>query len=155
MSALGGIKTAHTGITVSNLDRSIAFYRDVMGFPVSEKLRLRGKLFELVTGVAGAEIDIANVDAPGHQIELLQYAGPTPRVASNLRPCDPGFLHLAFKVQNLENVLVALRAAGYEAAAPLHSIDECLQAGAQGLRGVYTRDPDGVVIEVFEDAALS
>lgn len=147
MSSLRILGVAHTGITCSDIDRSIAFYRDVLGFPVTDKARRGGALMEQVTGVLGAVIDIAYVDAPGHRIELLSYVAPEDRVRSRLRPCDPGFLHLAFDVEDIEAVVAAVRAAGYE---PVNPIPTVTEGSLKGLRGIYTRDPDGVVIELLE-----
>jgi catechol 2,3-dioxygenase-like lactoylglutathione lyase family enzyme len=135
---------AHTGITCSDIDRTIAFYRDVLGFPVSEKHRVGGAFFEQVTGVQGAEIDIAFVDGPGHRLELLSYASPEDRRPSTLRPCDPGFLHLCFWVDDIEAVVEAVRPYGYEAVNPVPD------RPGNGIRGIYTRDPDGVVLELWE-----
>ncbi len=141
--------TAHTGVTVSNIDRSISFYRDVLGFEVTDKINCRGELFEQVTGVAKAEIVVAYVKAPGHVLELLQYTGPGDRVRSTARPCDPGALHLAFRVRNIEAVIAAVREAGVM---PVNSvIPEVADGPAKGLKAIYTRDPDGIVIEFMED----
>jgi catechol 2,3-dioxygenase-like lactoylglutathione lyase family enzyme len=149
MSRLPIDSVAHTGITCSDIDRSMAFYRDVLGFPVTEKHRVGGAFFEQVTGVPGAEIDIAYVDGPGHRIELLSYAAPEDRHASTLRPCDPGFLHLSFYVDDIEAVVEAVRAQGYE---PVNPIPE---RPRNGVRGIYTRDPDGVVLEFMERPVAS
>lgn len=138
---------SHTGVTCSDIDRSIAFYRDVLGFPVTDKARHGGPLMEQVTGVPGAVIDIAFVDAPGHRIELLSYVAPEDRRPSALRPCDPGFLHLSFDVEDIEAVIAAVGAGGYRPVNPIATVTE---GPGKGLRGIYTRDPDGVVLEFLE-----
>jgi hypothetical protein len=56
----------HTGITVSDIERSLVFWRDVLGFELSHRAHQKGELAEQITGVAGAEILIAVVKAPGH-----------------------------------------------------------------------------------------
>ena len=55
----------HTGITVSNLERSLAFWRDVLGFELSHTAHQTGELAKEITGVAGAEIKLAVVKTPG------------------------------------------------------------------------------------------
>lgn len=140
-------KTSHTGVTVSDIDRSMAFYRDVLGFKVTDKNRYSGPFFENVTGVPDVEMDIAYVEVPGHQIELLCYVNPKGK-RSDLRPCDPGFLHLAFQVENIDAVVEAVQKAGFEptaSKAPTKPDGE-----GEGWRAVYTRDPDGVVLEFME-----
>src|SRR5215469_12252214 len=90
------ISADHTGITVSNLDRSLAFWRDVLGFEFSHAAHQTGELAEEITGVTGAEIKLAVLKTPGgHKIELLEYLAPTDRKRVNLRPCDVGFVHVA------------------------------------------------------------
>jgi catechol 2,3-dioxygenase-like lactoylglutathione lyase family enzyme len=99
----------HTGITVSDIDRAIRFWRDVAGFEVTDKVRRGGELFAAITGVAGAEIDIAYVKAPGHLIELLEYVKPDDTAVSRVRPCDPGHMHLCFTVDNIDAVVEAAK----------------------------------------------
>lgn len=142
------LQTNHTGLTVSDINRSIAFYRDVFGFEVTEVAHHTGKHVGLITGVPGAEILIAFVDLPGHRIELLQYLKPDERRLSDLRNCDTGASHIAFEVDNLDGVLDAIKAGGFEALAEPVTV----HAGPRkGGKTVYTRDPDGVVLE-FQQA---
>src|SRR5256885_15218153 len=101
------IATDHTGITVSNLERSLAFWRDVLGFELSHRAHHTGKLASEVTGVPGAEISLAVLKVPGHKIELLEYHAPPGRKRADLKPCDVGSVHLALIVDNLDAVLNA------------------------------------------------
>src|SRR5213080_5557033 len=103
----------HTGITVSNLERALAFWRDVLGFELSHTAHQTGELAEEITGVTGAEIKLAVLKTPsGHKIELLEYLAPPDRKLSNLRPCDVGSVHVALLVQNLDAVLERIVASG-------------------------------------------
>lgn len=138
----------HTGITVSNLDRSIRFYRDLLGCEVSTKVRAEGPFFEAVTGVAGCQIDIAFARVPGHVIELLCYASPKNQAVSTLKASNPGFMHVCLKVANLEQVVETVRAAGFE---PLGAIQKAEGGPVDGLKVVYVRDPDGVVLELIDE----
>src|SRR5512143_3008002 len=96
------ISTDHTGITVSNLERSLAFWRDVLGFEFSHTAHQKGEFAEQITGVQGAELKLAVLKTPGgHKIELLEYLGPADRKRANLRPCDLGFVHVALVVEDL------------------------------------------------------
>ena len=152
MNSAKVMAAAHTGVTVSDIDRSIAFYRDVLGLEVTEKVHVGGELFERITGVPKAEIDIAYVKAPGHTLELLQYTSPADRARVKSRPCDPGALHLAFRVKNIEGVIAACRQAGVIPVSP--TIPGHVDGPAKGLKGVYTTDPDGIVIEFMEDPRI-
>jgi glyoxylase I family protein len=142
----------HTGITVSNLDRSLAFWRDVLGFELSHTAHQTGELAKEITGVADAEINLAVVKAPGgHKIELLEYLAPPERMRHvNLRPCDVGSVHVALIVDDLEAVLSAIKASGWKAAGK----PQTLQSGPNaGKRVVYVRDADGTTIEFMQPPA--
>lgn len=148
MSAVRLSSVGHTGITVSDLDRSIRFYREVLGLPVSEPVRCAGEMFEKITGVAGAEIDVSFVRAPGHVVELLCYRKPQNLARSTLRACDPGFWHLALKVAEIDRVVAAVERSGFK---PLSAVQGVSEGPLKGLRVVYVRDPDGVVLELIEE----
>src|SRR5262245_8304797 len=91
----------HTGITVSNLERSLVFWGDTLGFEFSHGAHQKGEMATEITGVAGAEIKLAVVKTPGgHKIELLEYLAPSDRRRSDLRPCDVGHVHVALNVEN-------------------------------------------------------
>src|SRR4029434_6056967 len=86
----------HTGITVSNLERSLAFWRDVLGFELSHTTHQTGEMAKEITGVAGAEIKLAVLKAPGgHKIELLEYLAPPDCKCADVRPCDVCSVHVA------------------------------------------------------------
>src|SRR6059058_3004389 len=94
------IAAHHTGITVSDLERSLAFWRDVLGFELSHRSHQAGELASEITGVAGAEISLAVVKAPGgHKVELLEYKKPVDSKRQvELRPCDVGHIHIALTI---------------------------------------------------------
>ena len=142
------IAADHTGITVSNLEQSLAFWQNVLGFEFSHRAHQTAELASEITGVAGAEISIAVVKAPGgHKIELLEYLAPPDRKHVDLRPCDVGSVHIALTVDNLDAVLSAIAASGWKAAGK----PQTLQSGPNaGKRVVYVRDPDGTTIEFME-----
>jgi catechol 2,3-dioxygenase-like lactoylglutathione lyase family enzyme len=142
------IAADHTGITVSNLEQSLAFWQNVLGFEFSHRAHQTAELASEITGVAGAEISIAVVKAPGgHKIELLEYLAPPDRKHVDLRPCDVGSVHVALTVDNLDAVLSAIAASGWKTAGR----PQTLQSGPNaGKRVVYVRDPDGTTIEFME-----
>jgi catechol 2,3-dioxygenase-like lactoylglutathione lyase family enzyme len=141
------IAADHTGITVTNLERSLAFWRDVLGFELSHRAHQTGDLAREITGVPGAEISIAVLKAPGHKIELLEYLAPSDRGHVDLRPCDIGSVHVALTVDDLGAVLSAIAASGWKAVGQ----PQTLQSGPNaGKRVVYVRDPDGTTIEFMQ-----
>jgi catechol 2,3-dioxygenase-like lactoylglutathione lyase family enzyme len=142
------IAADHTGITVSNLERSLEFWRDVLGFELSHRPHQTGSLASEITGVPGAEISIAVLRGYGHKIELLEYLAPPERKKHvDLRPCDVGSVHIALLVDDLDAVLEKIAASGWKAAGQ----PQTLTAGPNaGKRVVYARDPDGTTIEFMQ-----
>src|SRR5204863_7447073 len=139
----------HTGITVSNLERALTFWRDVLGFELSHTTHQTGELAREITGVAGAEIKLAVVKAPGgHKIELLEYLAPPDRGKHvDLPPCDIGSVHVALLVDDLDAVLNTIAASGWKAAGKPQTLTSGSNAGK---RVVYVRDPDGTTIEFMQ-----
>ena len=139
----------HTGITVSNLERSLEFWQNVLGFGFSHRAHQSGEMVEQITGVKGAELKLAVVKAPGgHKIELLEYLAPPDRNKhADLRPCDVGSVHVAFTVENLDPLLEKIAASGWKAAGKPQTLNYGPNAGK---RVIYVRDPDGTTIELMQ-----
>ncbi|HUE40955.1 MAG TPA: VOC family protein [Chthoniobacterales bacterium] len=139
------IAADHTGITVSNLERSLAFWRDVLGFEFSHSTHQTGETPEQITGVKGAELKLAVLKTPsGHKIELLEYFAPADRRCVDIRPCDVGHVHVALTVDDLDAVLQKIAASGWKAAGTPQTLTHGPNAGK---RVIYVRDPDGTTIE--------
>lgn len=142
------IAADHTGITVSNLERSLTFWRDVLGFEFSHSAHQTGERPEQITGVKGAELKLAVLKTPsGHKIELLQYFAPADRRNVDLRPCDVGHVHVALTVDDLDVVLKKIAESGWQAAGEPQTLKQGPNAGK---RVVYVRDPDGTTIEFMQ-----
>jgi len=139
----------HTGITVSNLERSLEFWQNVLGFEFSHRAHQTSEMASEITGVPGAEIKLAVVKAPnGHKIELLEYLAPADRKKNaSLRPCDVGHVHIALTVENLEALLQKIATSGWKAAGKPQTLTVGPNAGK---RVIYVRDPGGTTIEFME-----
>ncbi len=147
MADFNVLATNHTSFTVSDLDRTIAFFRDALGFRVTSHAPRDPKVVSQVTGVEGADMVIAYLQGPGHALELIQYVGPADRGHVKPRPCDVGFAHVAFDVDDVDAAIAASEPHGVVPVAPPIVID----AGPnKGGRVVYLRDPDGICVEYIE-----
>lgn len=141
------LSTNHTSFTVSNLDRSIAFFRDCLGFEVTSKAPREAPLTERVTGIPGAKITVAYVRGPGHSLELIEFHGPASRAKVEARACDTGAFHLAYNVDDLDAALAAVRAHGALPVGEAITVDGGPNKGA---RIVFVRDPDGIMLELIQ-----
>jgi len=143
------IAADHTGFTVTNIEKSITFWQDVLGFKLSHRAHHTGELASEVTGVPEAEILIAVLKGYGHKVELLQYLAPAERRRVAVRPCDVGSVHIAFTVDDLDAVVRAIAASGWETAGRPQTL---ISGPNAGRRVAYVRDPDGTTIEFMQPA---
>ncbi len=97
-----------------------------------------------MTGVPGAELDIVFATGAGHTIEMIQYVAPAIPRTPDKRPCEPGFAHVAFQVEDIDEIVAAIEAAGYEALSRPQTV---LSGPRKGGKNVYVRGPDGIFIE--------
>jgi catechol 2,3-dioxygenase-like lactoylglutathione lyase family enzyme len=139
----------HFSITVADLDRSLAFWRDLLGFeqiPDFEEDR-EGEHLDKIIGLENVEIDSAYVKAPGITVELMKYVSPE-GTAIHPRTCDPGCTHIAFSCNNLQALYDRLRDAGVtmRADGPV----EVPAGDWAGTKSMYCLDPDGVTVELLE-----
>ena len=139
---------AHTGFTVRDLDRSLAFYRDVLGMEVVFEQEKQGGYLAAIVGYPGAHVRMAHLAFPGggHRIELFQYVEPAPRGEPN-EPRDVGITHVCLAVDDIDAVFGRVVEAGAAAVSDPVLVDTGANAGG---RGVYVRDPDGIVVELFQ-----
>jgi len=149
MTTFKVLATNHTSFTVSDLDRSLAFFRDGLGFEVTSRAPRDPALIQAITGVEGAELSIAYVRGPGHSLELIQYDGPADKGMVTSRPCDTGFAHLAYDVDNIDAAIATSANYGVRPIGQVTVIDKGPNAGG---RVCYLRDQDGVTIEFIEKA---
>ena len=147
MESFKMLRTTHTSFTVSDLDWSLSFFRDILGFEVTWKAPRDPQAIQHITGVEDAEVMIAYVRAPGHSVELIQYLRPDRRARPHSRPCDVGFAHLAFDVDNFESAVTAAEEYGVRPIAAPYVTDAGPNAGG---KVVYLRDPDGITIELIQ-----
>ena len=138
----------HTGLTVSDLERSLHFWRDAMGMEVLFQQEKAGGYLEAIVGEPGAHVLMAHLafGGEGPRIELFQYLAPGGGRHFS-RPADQGFAHVCVACDDLGEWLERLIAAGGTPFSEPVEIDTGVNKGG---RGVYLRDPDGHVVELFE-----
>lgn len=134
----------HTSFTVSSLDRTLAFFTECLAFQLVSRAPRDPKLIQKITGVDGAEMEIAFVRGPGQVVELIEYKAPASRGRVESRPCDTGFAHLALDVDDVDAAVAASARYGVAAINPPVVID---QGPNKGKKVVYLRDADGVTLE--------
>ncbi|MFY7951466.1 MAG: VOC family protein [Armatimonadaceae bacterium] len=139
----------HVNIVVADMERSLGFYRDLLGMRATFDIELEGKWIETVVGLPGATARCVFVqpDGGGGRIELLEYRAPIGKsVPENSVANTPGIRHLAIEVDNLETVFSRLNDAGVPVFSEPVAVPFRLVDGIRK-RLAYTLDPDGVIVE--------
>jgi catechol 2,3-dioxygenase-like lactoylglutathione lyase family enzyme len=105
-------RITHVGIGVSDLQRSLCFYRDLLGFTWEHELDVEGEPTDTLLRLRGTKLHAEYLTRDGVRIELLHFASP-PAPPRPERPMNQhGLTHLSFRVTDMDAVLDALRAAG-------------------------------------------
>lgn len=131
----------HTGITVSNLQRSTDFY-GLLGYRVVARIEEEGEEVERGTGVAGATLSVALLERDGGRLELIQYmapdGGPRPHPNNGI-----GAAHVCIEVDDIDEAVAELGDRGVAfVSEPIYH--------ESGIRWVYCRDPDGITAELLQ-----
>ena len=147
MSNFKVLATNHTSFTVSNLDRFLSFLCDGLGFNLLNRSPRDPKRIEEITGIKDAENEVAYVQGPGHRLELIEYSSPADRKVVDCRPCDPGYAHLAYDVDNLAAAMATAKEYTFVKMSNPVTVDN---GPNKGNRIVYMRDIDGITIEFIE-----
>jgi catechol 2,3-dioxygenase-like lactoylglutathione lyase family enzyme len=138
----------HTGFTVRDIERSVAFYRDLLGMRVVRRQAGTAPYLGTITGFEGVRLEVALLQPAdgGSMLELLQYAShpaePTDRATNR-----PGNGHLCFRVEDIHAACAELRARGVRLISEPTEITAGTHAGGWG---VYLRDPDGFTLELYQ-----
>jgi catechol 2,3-dioxygenase-like lactoylglutathione lyase family enzyme len=139
------------GITVSDLDRASAFYRDVLGFAPEPEVEVAGDEYEHLQGVFGLRMRVARLRLGDESIELTEYLAPRGRaMPADSRGNDRWFQHAAIVVSEMDRAYRVLREHRVEHASsgPQRLPDWNPNAG--GIRAFYFRDPDGHFLELIQ-----
>jgi catechol-2,3-dioxygenase len=140
------LETLHSGFTVADVRQLAAFFRDCLGCAVTEPRAAPSETLARIVGVDGAAAEIVYVTTPGHTIELLEYRAPGSHTESAPRPCDTGFAHLSFLVDDVAAVAAAAARFGFVATREMPRIGAGPHAGRHA---TYLRDAHGFTIELM------
>ncbi len=140
------LKIDHTSFTVSDMERTVAFYRDVLGMRVfwdSAKAGVpyKGPIADKITGCPGTEQRLVFVVVGTSKLEFVQYT-PAGKPLVDNKASDMGSTHVCFHTDNIMELYQKLVANG----ARIHC--EPQTVGARKV--MYFREPDGIILEAIE-----
>ena len=135
----------HMGLVVADLEKSLKFWCETMGFVVSRQMEESGPHIDAMMGLAGVRVTTVKLSAPdGNLIELLKFHSHPDRPAWSGTPYSTGFTHIALTVENLDELLPRLIAAGAKVPSPP-------QVSPDGnVKVLYVKGLEDILIELVE-----
>jgi len=134
----------HTGIVVSDVEASLRFYRDLLGFQIVKQMEESGEYIDSILSLPNARVTTVKMASPaGQMIELLKYhSHPAKQKAREI--CEIGISHIAFTVDDLDVEYRRLKDEGFEfSSSPQISPDGYAKVA-------FCRAPEGTLVELVE-----
>ncbi len=142
---MGVQRISHIGICVSDLERSVAFYRDALGFQLLSDLEVSGAETEQLLDLEPVVLHAVYLERDGTRIELLHFEEPGETGAPGPHPVNRlGLTHLSFRVDDLDNAVEAVERSGGRALKRSRIDNPRFQTAA-----LFVTDPDGLRIELL------
>jgi glyoxylase I family protein len=134
----------HIGVSVFDLEKSVEFYRDVVGMEIEYRAHHKGEKISQVVDVADATLDICVVKKGSVRLELIDYGKPEKKRVQYKDQSSPGLIHIAMKVSDVDAACRRMKALGYG------FNSEPMVTRENGPKICYFRGPDNVVMELYE-----
>lgn len=142
----------HVGITVSDIERSIVFYRDVLGLKLMGRLEMKGEEADALFGAENSRAYVAYLEGSGRigapPVELIQFADAE---AEDGRASlfKRSISEACFEVEDIQAEYERLLGAGVEFLSEPREFDFSSDGFGRSI-AVYFRDPDGIILELMQ-----
>ena len=142
----------HLNIVVSDLERSVKFYTELLGFEKTNSVHLEGDWIDSIVGIKGVVADVVFIVAPAGEpkIELLCYKSPIGEsIPDNSLANTVGLRHIALRVDDIQVSSKKLKDAGVKLLSEPITVPTTVGAhNAVRKTLFYFHDPDGVLVEI-------
>ena len=102
----------HFSFTVSNLEESVHFFRDILGLKANPVWEMKDDPIEKIVQMPGTWLKLCNVITPDNNtIELIEYVSPKGKTI-DLSTCNTGVAHLGFQVDSIQETYKELMRKG-------------------------------------------
>jgi catechol 2,3-dioxygenase-like lactoylglutathione lyase family enzyme len=139
------------GMTVSDIDRSMAFYSDVLAFKPVSDVEVDGPEYDQLWGIFGVRARVVRMQLGEQQLELIEFLAPP-----DVRPIpvpsysnDLWFQHFAIVVRDMETAWAQLRMHHVRQISPRPQMIPLSNPSAAGIKAMKFRDPDGHNLELL------
>jgi catechol 2,3-dioxygenase-like lactoylglutathione lyase family enzyme len=139
-------KINHINVVVSNLDEAKSFFVQ-LGFTVGDESELSGEWISSIVALSNVMARYATLNLPGTEtnLELIEYASPPSERDPNMGKANQmGFRHIAFEVENIDEIVQDLKDKGIKFISSIHTYPKT------GKRLVYFWGPDGILLELAQ-----
>jgi glyoxylase I family protein len=136
----------HACFTVSEMDKSVVFYRDLLGMDVlwdsvQAGVRYKGEASDRITGCPGTEQRIVYLGINGSILELVEYT-PGGKPLQNNKASNVGAAHVCFLTDDIFGL--------HDKLVSNHVTVHCTPQKGISNHVMYFRDPDGIILEAIE-----
>jgi catechol 2,3-dioxygenase-like lactoylglutathione lyase family enzyme len=139
------------GMTVADMERSLAFYTNVLSFEPVSDVEVAGDAYEHLQGVFGLRLRVARLRLGDETILLSQYLTPKGRpIPVDARSNDRWFQHIAIIVSDMDRAYQWLRHHQVEHVSPSPQRLPDWNPKAGGIQAFYFKDPDGHALEILQ-----
>ena len=134
----------HTGIIVKDMEESLHFYRDILGFRVIQNFTDDSDYINKITGMTNANVHMIKLQAKdGTVLEILEYCNhPTKLIDQPIY--NVGASHIALQVKNAERAYKILKEKG------IKIISKPVLSSEKIAKVFFCFDPNDVRIELVE-----
>src|SRR5216117_1721562 len=137
------------GMTVSDMDHSVAFYSALTFQKVSD-VEVLGEQYEHLEGVFGARMRIVRMKLGNEFVDLTEYLAPRGRpIPVDSRSNDLWFQHIAIVVRDMDHAFEKLRALKVQFVSTAPQTLPASIPAAAGIKAFYFRDPDQHNLEII------
>ena len=147
MSELTVFGFNHTAFVVADLDRTIGFFKELLGFELTSRAPRDKKAIQDMTGLDAVDIEVAYLRGYGHWIELIHYLEPAERGPGVPKVYQDGAGHIALDV---DNVALAVKKAAAYGLSPVGKTVTIDKGPNKDRQVVYLQGPDGLSVEFIQ-----
>ncbi len=138
-------------MTVTDMDRSVAFYSRVLSFEKVSDVEVAGGDYERLMGVFGLRMRVVRMRLGEERLELVEFLSPRGRpMPADSRSHDRWFQHIAIIVSDMDQAYEWLRQHKVTHASPGPQRLPDWNPNAGGIRAFYFKDPDGHPLEILQ-----
>ncbi len=142
----------HIGITISDMDRSIEFYENILGLTFIGEMIMEGVETDILFGRENCKVRVAYLNGSQElfspNIELLQFIGD--KVESNTADLNKvSIAEVCFHVDDIDKTYTILKDKGVYFISEPQTFDFTEQGFGKS-KAVYFKDPDGIILELLE-----